>query len=58
MNHETKNYLKINGKYNHGIYISNEISPRIKVFGAKEIQDRSNEIDGCLILPDNAYKYN
>jgi len=40
------------------MHISNEISPRIKVFGAREIQDRSNEIDGCLILPDNVYKYN
>ncbi len=40
------------------MHISNEISPRIKVFGAREIQYRSNEIDGCLILPDNVYKYN
>lgn len=38
--------------------MANQISPRIKVFGAKEIQDQSNEIDGCLIIPDNVYKYN
>jgi|APCry1669190119_1035276.scaffolds.fasta_scaffold13052_1 hypothetical protein len=58
MNHEFKNVLKINGQYNQNLNMANQISPRIKVFGAKEIQGRSNEIDGCLIIPDNVYKYN
>ena len=58
MNHEIKNVQKINGQYNQSLNMANQISPRIKVFGAKEIQDRNNEIDGCLIVPDNVYKYN